>query len=478
MRHRWLHALGLGLALALTAACQTTAPNTPPAAQALDGRLAALAAESGAPGLVAGVYREGRLTAVYDWGGADCAGNGVIDPAADFEIGSISKHMSAVGLLLLWEQHRVDLDAALGAYLSDVPEAWGRVTLRQLLTHTSGVPDYEEAGGYGVYETSPTPQQIFDIVRDRPLDFEPGTQWNYSNTGYVLLSLVIERVSGMHFGEYMQANVFAPLRMMGTFESGYGPADAVLAQGCRPGEGEAAARIPVRPISEASTYGAGGIYSTVADWARWYDALNTGALLSPAAMREMFTPVTLPDGSVTGYGFGMEVQDFRGEPRRGHSGQTQGFVADYASFPNRRLAILVLANTYGADTSPLMQALQLREMPDLRYERLVVPLDPDPPRSALIRRALEQAVLNRGGTDLLSDHMRAFATSADAAPLRAQLQDVLVDMARFEFLRASAPANGNYMRYLYRATGSRGASQYITVAWLDGKLLRLRREVE
>src|SRR5262249_1874724 len=131
--------------LAMPAIAQTARP--------LDAPLAALAARSNAPGLVAGVYRDGRLIDLYTWVGADCAGGGVGNGDADYEVGSISKSMTAVAILQLWEHHRLDIDASLGAYLNDVPEAWKRVTLRQMLTHTSGIPDYEEAGGYGVYET-------------------------------------------------------------------------------------------------------------------------------------------------------------------------------------------------------------------------------------------------------------------------------------------------------------------------------------
>jgi CubicO group peptidase (beta-lactamase class C family) len=145
--------------------------------------LVSAAERSRAPGIVAAIIRDGRVVQAFAWGGMACDGSGEADVNAAYEIGSISKHITAVALLQLWETNRVDLDSAVGNYLDDIPDAWRRVTLRQLLTHTSGVPDYEEAGGYGVYETSPTPAQNYAIVSDRSLDFEPGTSWSYSNTG-------------------------------------------------------------------------------------------------------------------------------------------------------------------------------------------------------------------------------------------------------------------------------------------------------
>lgn len=475
MQMGFLRAALLSAVFAVTAACQTTAVSRLPAVQPLDAELAQQAARSEAPGLVAAVYRDGRLTEVYTWGGADCAGQGAVNAFADYEVGSISKQMTAVAILRLWDAGRLDINATLGTYLNDVPDAWKRVTLRQLLTHTSGVPDYEEAGGYGVYETSPTPQQVFDIVRARPLDFEPGTQWNYSNTGYFLLSLIIERVTGRHFGDYMRDTVFAPLHMDHTFVSGYAPAGAVIAQGCKPGDGPGAARISVRPISEASTFGAGGILSTVEDWGKWYDALNSGRLLSPRAMQAMFTATILPDGTNTGYGMAMEIDDFRGEPRRGHTGQTQGFVADYESFQNRHVAILILTNQYEANPFPLAQALLLRVMPDLSYDRLQAAPDPDVARTALVRRAIRQMILaEEPPFDLLGARLKTFPTDPQYAPQRARLHDVVAGATALEFVRNEPLANPGPERLLYRATAANGDRSYFMVSWANGQLVGLR----
>ncbi len=428
------------------------------------------------PGVVAAVYRDGRLTHVYAWGAADCAGGGEANPFADFEIGSISKHMTAVALLRLAERGQVNIDATVGTYLTDIPEAWKRVTLRQLLTHTSGVPDYEEAAGYGIYETSPTPAQIFATVADRPLDFEPGRNWSYSNTGYVLLSLVVQRVSGEPFGEHMRRDLFAPLHLDHTFVGGYAPANAVLAQGCKPGEGDGAARIAVRPITEASTFGAGGISSTLQDWAAWDDAFQNGRLLSASSMQQMFTPTILPDGTNTGYGMAMEVDDFRGEPRRGHTGQTQGFVGLYSHFPNRHLSILILTNQYGAFPESLARALQIQEMPDLAYDRLPVVADPNPGQTNNVRRAIRQLILVEEPLDLLGDDMRGFATGAQYADQRADLHDLVATMSRFEYLRDDPPPNGGYQRAIYRATDGAGVTSYFIASWRDGRLYRVRWE--
>lgn len=457
----------LWLAAGLPAAyAQTPAPLPP--TQALS---ATLGERSGAPGVVAAILRDGEVTQVFAWGGADCAGGGAVDVNAAHEIGSISKQVAAVALLRLWEQGRVDLDGPISAYLDDIPTAWRQTTLRQLATHTSGVPDYEEAGGYGVYETEPTPAQVYAIVADRPLDFEPGTRWSYSNTGYFLLSRVVEQVSGAAFGDYLRTELFTPLGMNQSFMGGYAPANAVLAQGCKPGAGEDAARIPVRPIHEASTYGAGGVSTTLQDWALWDDALHDGRLLSPPAMAIMMSPQRLADGSSTGYGFGLFIDEFRGVRRIQHTGQTQGFVADYQHYPDQDFSVVGFANMYGGGFGEATRSLVLREIPELGYDRLVAPSDPDPARTQLVGRALRQVAFNEEPADLLSDGMRRVASGEQFAAARARLSPYAEHAGALVYL-SSDPPEGD--QHIYRVTID-GETTYLTVVWLQGKLAGVQR---
>lgn len=454
------------------AACQTT--QTPPPVSPFEGSMLRAAERSHAPGIVAAILRDGRVVQMFAWGGADCAGEGAADPFASYEIGSISKHITAVAVLQLWDQGQVDLDAPVGRYLDELPEAWRAVTLRQLLTHTSGVPDYEEAGGYGVYETTPTPAQVFDIVDDRPLDFEPGTRWSYSNTGYFLLSLVVQRVSGERFGDYLRAHLFQPLGMTHTFMGGYAPAGVTLAQGCKPGEGEA--RIPVRPIHESSTFGAGGISSTLQDWAKWDEALQSGRLLSARAMEALFTPQLLANGQNTGYAFGMQIDTFRGVARRTHNGQTQGFVADYAHYPERDVSTIVFANVYGGGIAGVSRALAMRLMPQLSYDAMTVPPDPDPARTERSRRALRQMLGDETPRDLLSPPLQAVATDESFAETRAALRPFVEHENELVYLR-SDPPDGDVERHIYRIVLD-GETEYLNFIWRGGVLIGLRREGE
>lgn len=463
-------------ALALTTACQT-APHAPSlVASPLPANLIGPAERSHAPGIVAAIIRDGRVERAYAWGGMGCDGAGAADINASYEIGSISKHISAVALLQLWERGRVDLDAPVGNYLADIPEAWRRVTLRQLLTHTSGVPDYEEAGGYGVYETSPTPAEVFAIVSDRPLDFEPGTRWSYSNTGYFLLSLVVQHVSGERFGDYLREHLFEPLGMQHTFMGGYAPAGVTLAQGCKPGETADAPRVDVRPITEASTFGAGGISSTLADWALWDEALHGGHILSPRAMEVLLTTQHLTDGSDTGYAFGMMRDEFRGVPRIQHNGQTQGFSANYEHFPDRDVSIVLFANTYGARLGGVSRGLDLEVMPELSYDRLPVPADPDPELTARTRLALRQVTRLDALMNMLTPDLSAAAVDPEVAPTIAPFRAHAEHADQMVFLRADPP-DGEYTRYIYKSVID-GETSYLAFTWHSGLLAGMRMEDE
>lgn len=469
-RHSLL-ACAAGVSLLLVAGCQTTALEAPaplPPTQALS---ATLGEQSAAPSVVSAILRDGAVTEVFAWGGADCDGVGAVDVGAAYEIGSISKHVTAVALLRLWEQGRVDLDRPVGDYLDDIPEAWRRTTLRQLATHTSGVPDYEEAGGYGVYETKPTPAEVYAIVADRPLDFEPGTRWSYSNTGYFLLSRVVEQVSGERFGDHLRTELFTPLGMHHSFMGGYAPADARLAQGCKPGAGDNARRIAVPPIHEASTYGAGGVSTTLQDWALWDDALHDGRLLSPRAMEVMLTPQQLADGSSTGYGFGLFVDQFRGARRIQHTGQTQGFVADYQLYPDRDFSVVTFANMYGANPDGATRTLVLRTLPELGYSQMPTQADPDPSRTQAVRRALRQAFLNEQPADLLNERMGRVAKDEQFAAVRTRLRPYAEHADGMVYL-GSDPADGE--RHIYKFLID-GEPSYLVIAWHQGKLAGLQR---
>lgn len=267
-----------------------------------------------------------------------------------FRIGSTTKTFTAAAILQLVEAGKVGLDDKIDKYVQAAPPSWSGVTLRQLLEHTSGIPDYSRISGF-IREAARLdlqPEQIVDLVRDKPLDFTPGAKFNYSNTGYVLLGMVIERASGEAFPNYLQNHFFRPLKLSHTAyddvgeivpkrASGYWLSDKVLKN--------------ARFMTTASVYAAGGLRSTADDLLLWDQALHTGKLLSPESMAAMFTD------HGHGYGFGSFIETRQGHRLWDHGGNVAGFSCAFEYYPDEGLSVIVLTNIEGKGSEQLAKDL-------------------------------------------------------------------------------------------------------------------------
>ncbi|MCK5652862.1 MAG: beta-lactamase family protein [Gemmatimonadetes bacterium] len=297
------------------------------------------------PGVLIGVASRGRLLHVQSYGMANVELRVPVSDSTVFEIGSISKQFVATAIMLLVEEGRVGLDDGIHEYLHDLPSEWLGVTVRQLLTHTSGIPDYEEIQTYEAYRFRFTPEQIIRVAHSRPMDFEPGTGWYYSNTGYFLLSLIVERVEGRPLGQVLRSRIFEPLGMNQTRLAD--PEDIIPHRASGYWVDRMGVELMNRDATQpSSTLGAGGILSSVHDMAKWDEALYGEQLLSEASKAAMWTPTVLPNGDNTGYAFGWSVRPYRGHRSVGHGGQVAGFVANFTRLLDDEVAIIVFANRY------------------------------------------------------------------------------------------------------------------------------------
>jgi CubicO group peptidase (beta-lactamase class C family) len=260
-----------------------------------------------------------------------------------FRIASLSKQFTAACILLLQERGRLNVRDPISRYLSGLPEAWQPITIHQLLTHTSGIPNDTSPENAGIDRTGATPQQLIGLVADKPLDFKPGTNWNYSNTGYILLGTIVENISGQSYADFLQTNIFAPLGMR---DSGYDRAKDVLkerASGYEITDGHIA---NADFIDMSVPFSAGGIYSTVEDLFRWNEALTeNGNLLSADSLKQMFTE--FPEATHEGqhYGYGVVISRLKfGKLLYYHGGGVKGFSSSLQRYPNDRVCIVVLSN--------------------------------------------------------------------------------------------------------------------------------------
>jgi CubicO group peptidase (beta-lactamase class C family) len=305
-----------------------------------------------APGLAVGVARNGQVLFQKGYGLADLDRQTRIDPETAFHIASCGKQMTAVAVLMLVEEGKLDLDKPAARYLPEM-RGWGRkVTIRELLHHTAGIPDtYEALKERGGVPTGTDALRL--LARWRRLDYSPGTQFVYSDSGYDILGTLIHRVSGQSYPRFLEERIFRPAGMQDTFV--YDPErlrTVKRALGYDRGFGGWWILDDDSPLN--LLYGSGGVYSTVADLARYDRALFGGQLLHPASLAEMLQPGELKDGTTVPYGFGWSLMtDAAGEPYYAHSGNWLGFTAYYLHFPKDGLAVMLLSNRSDTDTEYL-----------------------------------------------------------------------------------------------------------------------------
>jgi len=339
--------LAAALALVLLAGCAPAAGAPTPQGDAID---ALFRDYTGAvPGASVIVVKDGHVVFRRAYGLARLDPAVPATPATDYRLASLTKEFTALSVMLLARDGRLRYDEPVSFLLPGLPPRLGKLTVRQLLTHTSGIWDYED-----LIPDSQTAQvsdaDVLALVsRKDTLYFPPGTRFRYSNTAYVLLGLVVERTSGMPLPRFMDQRIFKPAGMTGTlvFERN-GPAVPGRSYGYTPDSGAPTFRATDQSVTSA-TRGDGAVYSSVDDLAKWDAALAGDRLLDARRLAEGFTSAILADGSPTGYGFGWYVDRYRGERRLWHHGETSGFRNIIVRFPDRHDAIVILTNRNGGD---------------------------------------------------------------------------------------------------------------------------------
>jgi CubicO group peptidase (beta-lactamase class C family) len=308
------------------------------------------------PGAAAAVLHRGRLVGTAAFGSADLAAGRACTPTTNFRLASVTKQLTAMAVLLLGEAGRLSLDDPAGRWLPGLPGYARAVTIRQLLTHTSGLADYEDRIP-GERTLQVRDSEIPDMLPPEAAAgayFAPGARYRYSNTGYVLLALLAERAADQGFPELLRDLIFAPLDMRATLAyQPEGPPIAERAYG-HSYVGEGWQRTDQSVTS--ATLGDGGVYSSAEDMARWLAALDTGAIGRPATLQAAWAPsVATDDGRQ--YGFGWVIGSHRGGTLIHHDGTTAGFRTAVVRLPERQLSAVVLANRSAADPTALALAL-------------------------------------------------------------------------------------------------------------------------
>lgn len=307
------------------------------------------------PGLSLVVLKDGKTIKVAGYGVTDLKAGTPAAPETVYKIGSVSKQFIATGIMLLAQDGKLRVDDPVSKYLDGTPETWSGITIRHFLTHTSGV--VREGPAFAPFK----PQPDIDVIRSAyplALQFTPGTTWRYCNVGYYALAEIIHRVSGKPWTDYLHEKVFAPAGMRATWPTNTTQALPNRALGYTDDDNPREA--PDWPVLRPS----GAFLSTVLDLAKWDVLLDTDKVLTAATRKQMWTPVTLNDGSKHPYGFGWGLEPLNGHPRIRHGGSLPGFISEYARFPDDRLTVVVLMNTDDADVRALAQGVALLYLPE------------------------------------------------------------------------------------------------------------------
>ena len=344
--------------------------------------------KAGAPSVSVAIVLDGKLALAQAFGEADLANRRPADLNTRYAVGSVSKQFTATAILLAQEQGKLSLDDTVSKYFPTLTRAKD-ITIRQLLSHTSGYEDYAPQDYLIPDWTKPiSPMAMLDRWAAKPLNFEPGTKWRYSNTNYVLAGQIFEKATGVGLVAFLKEHIFGPLGMASA--SAWPPAqanDAVAYTRYALG--------PPRPVgreAEGWYFAAGELAMTPSDLARWDIAFLEHKLLSERSYREFTREVRLSNGDYSHYALGLSIGDLNGIPSLTHGGEVSGFLSSNAIYPTRKAAVVVLSNEDGVTmVSSLSRAIATTALLPERKE----PSDKDTARVRSVLEGLQRGTIDR-----------------------------------------------------------------------------------
>ncbi len=341
----------VGAPCALTGSARGNAVTvTSQSASRIDAAVSRVLAETRAPGLALAVQGAGAPY-IRGFGYVDASRKRMVSASTRFEIGSVTKQFTAAAIVQLAEAKKLSLDDRVGKFITNYPKA-AQITLRQLLWQVSGLPNYTNVPDFA--KVGPRKKAgfaaIVALVKNKPLNFKPGSRWEYSNTNYILLGRIVEMVSGVPYDQYIKSHIFDVAGMTQSGVIADEPRIQEMATGYYPFKSGVR---PAPKLASGWAWSAGDIVSTAGDILKWDDAFFSGKIVSPQDVVVMLTPATLPNGSSTSYGFGWIIDKQFGRKRVWHNGGTFGFGAGNIVFPEEHLRIVLLINDVGVAPSSI-----------------------------------------------------------------------------------------------------------------------------
>jgi D-alanyl-D-alanine carboxypeptidase len=350
------------------------------------------------PGLSIVVVRDGQILRAGSYGFSNLETNAQAGADTVYKMGSLSKQFLAAGLLVLVQDGKVGLDDPVKKYLPDVPETWNLITVRNLLTHTSGIA--RDSPAFDPLKLQ-SDDEVVRAVYSQPLQFPPGSRFAYSNLNYYCVAEIIQKASGMPWPDFIASRIFAPAGLTSTRTTTATDIVPHRASGYETSGGRvknADIWIALRP--------SGAFLSTVLDLAKWDNALDSGKILTAATREQMWTSVRLTDGTTYGYGFGWFLDEINGHRRVHHSGGVPGFVCEMERFPDDRLTVIVMANIGGRDLEDMAVHVAAHYKPDLKPVEMPALSDTGAVRSSAVRLLLADLTAGRLPSDRVTPQLR------------------------------------------------------------------------
>lgn len=356
------------------------------------------------PGMSIAVVKDGKVVTAKGYGVANVELDVPATENTVYQLASITKQFTATAIMMLVQEGKLGLDDKISSKLPDLPAAWSEVTIRQLLTHTSGIKDYAGTDGAERHPSEDMTQAaILNLVATAPLNFPSGSKYNYSNTGYFLLGMLIEKLSGKSYGEFLNERIFQPLGMSATR---FNDAKVVIKHRATGYTFQKNVLQNASFVSPSKPFSAGGLVSNIADMIKWDAALNGEKLLPRATLESMWVPTKLTGGTDSDYGFGWGIQKKNGHRILAHNGGIDGFGTTIVRLPEDKLTVIVLANSDGARTDRIAMEIATAYLPDLKEP---VINDSLPAVTTLVRAFLDRVATGKAEpTDFTPDGQAYF----------------------------------------------------------------------
>ena len=356
------------------------------------------------PGLALGVYRDGKIVKAEGYGIANLEWDVPVKADTIFQSGSVGKQFAATAVMMLVEEGKVGLDDPVQKYFPDAPETWKDIKIRNLLSHTSGLGEYESGprtkpDGPFYLRLDMTEDDLYKRIAAMPMDFKPGEDWSYRNTNYVLLGIMIHRVTGKFYGDYLQERIFQPLGMTSTRIISDRDIIPHRAAGYELVKGELKNQDWVSPTFNSTADGT--LYFTVLDLEKWDAALYTETLLKRSSLNEMWTVMKLNNGkpNKANYGFAWEITEINGHKVIEHGGAWQGFTCNISRYVDDKLTVVVLTNLDAGHAQPgkIAHTVAGLYVPALMPAEIKPIEDKEPQTTQLVRTLLQE--IASGKTD-------------------------------------------------------------------------------